>query len=578
MKTRKLFQLAVVTAAAWCNGLLFAQFQPVDNWQTLASLRLVEEWGAGGWKLAVAGNEVYGVGYGYFTATESAALIIKRDEVNGWVLVDEAITGGNGTGYNAFLADPSTPARLYAGGRIGPYDTASWIIRQSDDGGQTWTTTDLFAPGPNSLCSELAVDEHGHVYAAGQYGESSSTGVVRKSTDFGASWQTIDTFPGIARAAAYHPVTKTLFVGGINNSGGSGKNIIPQWSIRRSADGGLTWTTVGGFAPKGTKAAMIQSVHAHGAATIYAAGYIRVSEGNKSPWYWLVRRSTDNGQTWSTIDMFAEDSKNWKAQSVAVDFAGTEFVIGTDNQNWLVKKRSIDASAWEVSDLFAAGEAARSIVVDASGNLLTTGFARRTDDGRPHWVIRGLVPSAVFILSGNVADAETTMAIAGATVSVGGTGLAAVTDGNGDYVIQGVPEGDRTVTASAAGYAAVTQAFSVSGDATVNFELEPLAPAYEVGVRSITYSTSGGKHNDQNIEITIEAGNDWDEAVAALITLTVYRNESVYQTGTITSGEDGVARVVLQKAPKGTYISLVNNVVADGLEWDGITPPNEFTK
>jgi hypothetical protein len=34
----------------------------------------------------------------------------------------------------------------------------------------------------------------------------------------------------------------------------------------------------------------------------------------------------------------------------------------------------------------------------------------------------------------------------------------------------------------------------------------------------------------------------------------------------------------LKKAPSGTYTTDVTDVTAGGLVWDGITPPNAFTK
>ena len=74
---------------------------------------------------------------------------------------------------------------------------------------------------------------------------------------------------------------------------------------------------------------------------------------------------------------------------------------------------------------------------------------------------------------GNVKNAATSAAVAGATVSLAGTSLTATTDASGNYTFAKSPTGSQTVTASAAGYQSASQTTSVSlaSTATVNFSL-----------------------------------------------------------------------------------------------------------
>ena len=43
-----------------------------------------------------------------------------------------------------------------------------------------------------------------------------------------------------------------------------------------------------------------------------------------------------------------------------------------------------------------------------------------------------------------------------------------------------------------------------------------------------------------------------------------------------TTGDDGTETWRLRNAPPGCYTTSVISVIADGLAWDFVTPPNEF--
>jgi len=94
-------------------------------------------------------------------------------------------------------------------------------------------------------------------------------------------------------------------------------------------------------------------------------------------------------------------------------------------------------------------------------------------DGELPLVI-GSTPGA-GIIAGNVTEAETGSAIAGATVVVEGTTLSATTSDSGDYTIDNVPVGNYTVTASATGYNEESKTADVlQGETTfVDFTLTP---------------------------------------------------------------------------------------------------------
>lgn len=77
-----------------------------------------------------------------------------------------------------------------------------------------------------------------------------------------------------------------------------------------------------------------------------------------------------------------------------------------------------------------------------------------------------------------VVDAYSNQPVEGATVSVQGTGLSAQTDSQGQYRINNVPTGQRTVTASKSGYNSQSKTVNIVAEQTVilNFQLQPQTP------------------------------------------------------------------------------------------------------
>jgi hypothetical protein len=85
-------------------------------------------------------------------------------------------------------------------------------------------------------------------------------------------------------------------------------------------------------------------------------------------------------------------------------------------------------------------------------------------------------------VQGLVVDAQTGNPIVGATVTVQGTALGAVTGADGTYTIANVPAGAQVIEANATGYLAATQNTTVpaGGTVTVNFSLSAVGDAVRV--------------------------------------------------------------------------------------------------
>jgi len=145
------------------------------------------------------------------------------------------------------------------------------------------------------------------------------------------------------------------------------------------------------------------------------------------------------------------------------------------------------------------------------------------------------------------------------------------TGGNGSADLS---DGVHTITAS------VTDPGGKSGSDSVSITVgDPPAVATTVGMTGITYATDGGRNRDKNLLITVTlADNLGGLPDGASISIDLYRNGSLDARGTGTTGSDGSVTFNRSRARRGDYTTVVTDVTAAGLTWDGVTPPNSFTK
>ena len=97
-------------------------------------------------------------------------------------------------------------------------------------------------------------------------------------------------------------------------------------------------------------------------------------------------------------------------------------------------------------------------------------------------------PPPAGSIAGKVIESVGGANIVGATVSLD-TGQSTTTDDSGDYTLSGVPEGTRTVTASAPGFVSASKDVIISEttpDATANFALEVAVEPTIVQIACVT--------------------------------------------------------------------------------------------
>jgi hypothetical protein len=94
-----------------------------------------------------------------------------------------------------------------------------------------------------------------------------------------------------------------LYVSGhIEDSSG-----VARWIVRKSTTGGATWSTVYDINFVTGKNSEIHKLSADSLGNIYAAGEYTGSDNSR---YWILRKSSDYGVSWVTIDKKAISDMN----------------------------------------------------------------------------------------------------------------------------------------------------------------------------------------------------------------------------------------------------------------------------
>ncbi|MCX9009879.1 MAG: carboxypeptidase regulatory-like domain-containing protein [Candidatus Methanoperedens sp.] len=135
-------------------------------------------------------------------------------------------------------------------------------------------------------------------------------------------------------------------------------------------------------------------------------------------------------------------------------------------------------------------------------------------------------PTNIPCLTGVPGTPQDDIGIAGATVSVDGTSLSAVTDDSGYYTIPNVPEGGYNVTASAPKYNTLTQSVTVEAGkiATANFQLTPAVITGTISGK-VTVAGTQCMAGEPGL-ICLSSGPDVPVSLSAIPTVPIIRNET----------------------------------------------------
>jgi hypothetical protein len=299
--------------------------------------------------------------------------------------------GTRSSSANAITVDSA--GQIYAAGAVGfgalssPDRQVHQLVRKSADGGATWSLlSDYVMPGAKvGTVSDIEVDAAGNIFLAGSDGSGYS--YLRRSSDSGQTWATLDPLPQAYVADLTIDAAGNMYAVGNNNN---------RWLVRRSTDGGSTWLTVDTFSS--SPYAFAHAVFAHPSGGIFVAGTAQVQSKRTVLEPWVVRRSLDGGSTWTTVDSYQLDTRyRAEARGLGADAAGNLYVVGDAAEkkgafatsHWIVRKSMNGGNTWTTVDDFRHGYAAyaNSFIKDAAGNLFVAGHGGK-GDGVAYWTVR----------------------------------------------------------------------------------------------------------------------------------------------------------------------------------------------
>jgi len=376
----------------------------VDDFQYVAGQAAVN------YGLAVAPNgTLFASGYGDDSTGLAHGLVMaSTDGGNTWSapLDDYIFAPGYATLYDGGMVADAT-GNLYLAGEtydvVGSSVANHWVVRRSTNNGVTWSLVDDFAPGgiltqPFSLTSNSA----GNMYVAGIADFGNGAGqvwTVRKGIG-GTSFSTVDSFSVTGASEAdgiyAHPTAGIFAVGSATIPGTKGYFHTTAWIVRRSTNGGATWSTVDTFQLSPNLTSRAFGVGADAPGNLYVVGQGFIKNGKNAYSHWIVRKSANGGNSWNTVDDFQlSTTGNSAAGRFVADSNGNLYVAGGTPfslwgaNDWIVRKNPGGTGTWQTVDDFqyVSGGAAEpyAMAANASGNVFVGGAGLSSST---HWLVR----------------------------------------------------------------------------------------------------------------------------------------------------------------------------------------------
>jgi hypothetical protein len=246
--------------------------------------------------------------------------------------------------------------------------------------GTSWSLVDELpqSSGDASAATAIAIDPSDTIYVAGTVTQgATTTNRVRKSSDGGQTWQDAGTFGpsfrGITTDAAGN-----VYIGGLAKIDAS----APFHSVMlRSTDGAATFEQVDDFFVDAANPCWGNNVASGPDGAIYGSSWCFASTGSR----WIVRKSSDQGESWSTVLDFAGGA----SAVVVVDVSqADEVYVAGQHPEWHVHQRTAQG-AWSGIDDYslASGKGALPTHVRALSRTYVLGVARDAGDV-PHYLVR----------------------------------------------------------------------------------------------------------------------------------------------------------------------------------------------
>ncbi len=236
-----------------------------------------------------------------------------------------------------------------------------WITRASSNAGGTWSIVDTMPySGQSGLGLAMTSDDKGNVYSGGIYFDSNGCDnwYIRRGKNSGKFWTTISRYSRTSGVSTkytnslglhYDKTSGDLFAVGIGDFNSQfHTSTTGYWVVRRSTDDGKTWTTIDDYQLVESKKAMAEKFTMDLDGNYYVTGIALDSNNIR---HWITRKSTDKGTTWATVDDYQADANNHAgAYEIKTDQDGSIYALGYGidgggKYHWIVRKFSCEEAA-----------------------------------------------------------------------------------------------------------------------------------------------------------------------------------------------------------------------------------------
>ena len=295
---------------------------------------------------------------------------------NQWDFADGTTSANRPFESHAWTTGGDYLVKFHVYNESNPDGVTATLMIHVDAPSQDWQTVDDFLLGSgNASANGVATDAAGGVYVVGTSGGHA---LVRYSPDGGSTWSTRDDF-------AYHSPSNNVFnavmvdnQGTVFVGGSSGGYPDEHWIVRRSTDQGLTWETVDDywrpfFGPNPGTNGVVYSLCTDGNGRVYGAGPLIMTH---CPCYnnWLVRGSSIGGTNWdSKLVHFSGYGGIRAATCAGQDVYVTGSTDGNDDAGVGLILRSSDHGATWTPVFQGIHDYHLAITADSAGNLYSAG-------------------------------------------------------------------------------------------------------------------------------------------------------------------------------------------------------------
>jgi hypothetical protein len=329
---------------------------PYNSWEILDTYQLDSDENSTAYKFAFSSDGImYSIGRGLTGGVSHVIVKRSTDRGSTWTVVDDyvGVTSNEGTA----IAVDSTGV-VYT---IGAFNNVDWMVRRSDDQGDSWQSVDTFNNGTYTARPQaIAIDSSDGVFVVGYTDTLSGDyfAVVRQSTTGASgSFSTLDDYllgPS-GMTAAYgiaFDESENVYVYG---SGYAGPGLNPAFVRYADASDYTTWTTLmDDYVITGGTFAIPNSL------TFNSQGHILLSVNgtNATGSSTVVLLSTDAGVTWTESHAYARESTGSTKISSLLTHSNGEILMlgyatsGTDVITFL-KSSDDDGVTWDIVEEYS---------------------------------------------------------------------------------------------------------------------------------------------------------------------------------------------------------------------------------